>query len=165
MIRRFAFPGSCLGLLLGIALHSAIPEGASAALFAGEKTLILYDAASGTIPGAPLMSFTAFPPGVALPTFSNEATVMDTGVSGMDTYAGWTANESMTPDFPILDRTAGFQVDFTVQIEQEDHNDDHRSGFSLILLSDDAKGLELAFWKNEIWAQSDGSTGGLFEHG
>jgi hypothetical protein len=71
----------------------------------------------------------------------------------------------MTPDFPILDRTAGFQVDFTVQIEQEDHNDDHRSGFSLILLSDDAKGLELAFWKNEIWAQSDGSTGGLFEHG
>ena len=165
VIRRLAFPGLCLVVLLGVALHSAIPEGASAASFTGEKTMILYDAASGTIPGAPLISFTAFPPGVAVPTFSNAATVMDTGVSGMDTYAGWTANESMTPDFPILDRTAGFQLDFTLQVEQEAHNNNNRSGFSLILLSHDAKGLELAFWKNEIWAQSDGSTGGLFKHG
>ncbi|HLF90911.1 MAG TPA: hypothetical protein VI451_18355, partial [Anaerolineales bacterium] len=29
----------------------------------------------------------------------------------------------------------------------------------------DKKGVELAFWEDEIWAQNDSSTGGLFTHG
>jgi hypothetical protein len=35
----------------------------------------------------------------------------------------------------------------------------------LIILDKDAKGIELSFWENEIWAQNDDQTGGLFKHG
>jgi hypothetical protein len=90
--------------------------------------------------------------------------VLDTTASGADTYAGWVASGATTPGFPILDRTAGFQVNFAIQIENESHTRDNRAGFSMILLSEDARGIELAFWQNEIWAQSDDNTGGLFSH-
>ncbi|HSL42974.1 MAG TPA: hypothetical protein VK897_06045 [Anaerolineales bacterium] len=138
-------------------------RGASAASRA--KTLILYDAASGSIPGVPLISFTDFPPGAALPTYLNGVTVMDTTAAGNDTYAGWVSNGTTTPGFPILDRTAGFQVNFSIHVELASHESPHRAGFSVIVLGADAKGVELAFWENEIWAQSDDATGGLFRHG
>jgi hypothetical protein len=111
------------------------------------------------------MSFTDFPPGVASPSYSGTATVLDTTASGRETYAGWISSGANTPGFPILDRAAGFQVDLTLQIENESHTNNDRSGFSLIVLSEDAKGIELAFWENEIWVQNDNSTGGLFTHG
>jgi hypothetical protein len=152
-------------LILGNALYSYNLEYASAASLAAGKTLVLYDAASGAVPGTPLMGFTDFPPGAALPTYSNAVTVLDTTTAGRDTYAGWASSGATTPGFPILDRAAGFQVDFTLQIENESHTNNDRSGFSLIILSEDATGIELAFWENEIWVQSDSSTGGLFEHG
>jgi hypothetical protein len=56
-------------------------------------------------------------------------------------------------------------VDFTIQVEAESHQNTNRAGFSIIVLSDDAMGVELAFWENEIWAQGDDNTGGLFKHG
>jgi hypothetical protein len=90
---------------------------------------------------------------------------MDTTTSGHDTYAGWISSGAAIAEFPILDRTAGFQVNFTMQLEQESHRNENRAGFSIIVLSADAKGIELAFWQNEIWAQSDDNTGGLFKHG
>ena len=111
------------------------------------------------------MNFTDFPPGTASPIYSNGVTVVDTTISGLGTYAGWTSIGATTPSFPILDRPAGFKVDFTLQIENESHRNNDRSGFSLIILSEDARGIELAFWENEIWAQSDSNTGGLFKHG
>ena len=129
------------------------------------KTLSLYDAASGAIPSTPLLSFTDFPPGVAAPSYSDQATIMDTTISGRDTYAGWIASGATTPGFPLLDRTVGFQVNFSVQVEKESHANNHRAGFSLIILGQDAKGVEIAFWQNQIWAQSDDKTGGLFRHG
>ena len=165
MNKKFVFPGLCLFLILGSALYSLNLEAVSAASSVGGKTLVLYDAAGGAIPSAPLMGFTDFPQGAALPTYLNGATFMDTTTYGRDTYAGWTSNGATTPGFPILDRMAGFQVDFTLQIENESHRNNNRSGFSLIVLSDDARGIELAFWENEIWVQSDDSTGGLFKHG
>jgi hypothetical protein len=152
-------------LILGNALYSYNLEYASAASLAAGKTLVLYDAASGAVPGTPLMGFTDFPPGAALPTYSNAVTVLDTTTAGRDTYAGWTSSGATTPGFPILDRAAGFKVDFTLQVEDESHRNNNRSGFSLIVLSEDARGIELAFWEKEIWVQSDSSTGGLFEHG
>jgi hypothetical protein len=163
--KKFAFPCLCFFLILGSAFYSFNPEEALAAPLAGGKTLVLYDADSGTVPGTPLMSFTDFPPGAAQPAYSNGATVLDTTTAGQDTYAGWTSNGTTTPGFPNLDRTAGFQVDFTLQIENESHSNHNRSGFSLILLSEDARGIEIAFWENEIWAQSDSNTGALFQRG
>ena len=165
MKKKLAFPVLCFFLILIIALFSFNLEDASAAPSAGGKTLVLYDAASGTVPDTPLLNFTDFPPGTAPPTYSNGVTVLDTTLSGRETYGGWTSNGAMTPGFPILDRTAGFQVDFTLQVEIESHGNNNRSGFSLIILSEDARGIELAFWENEIWAQSDSNTGGLFKHG
>jgi hypothetical protein len=165
MNKKIIFPGLCSFLTLGSAFHSLDLKGIGAAPYVGGKTLVLYDAAGGTIPSAPLMSFTDFPPGAALPTYSDGATVMDTTTSGQDSYAGWISNGATTSGFPILDRTAGFQINFTLQIENESHRNNNRAGFSLIVLSDDARGIELAFWENEIWVQSDHSTGGLFKHG
>lgn len=147
-------------LIFGSAAYSYHP-----ALVGEGKTLVLYDAASRDIPSASVMSFTDFPPGVALPTFSEGATVVDTTISGTDTYAGWVAGEVMTPDFPILDSAAGVRVNFTVQMDSEAHTNNDRAGFSVIILDKAAKGIELSFWENEIWVKSDDVTGGLFKHG
>ncbi|HEY9851284.1 MAG TPA: DUF4347 domain-containing protein [Leptolyngbyaceae cyanobacterium] len=81
--------------------------------------------------------------------------------------AGYFSNTGWTP---VLDRTTGYTIDFTAQVVSEDHttsgtadkNGDgigDRAGFSIIALSNsDAKGIELGFWQNEIWAQEDGTT-------
>jgi hypothetical protein len=132
--------------------------------FADTKTLVLYDSASGAIPGAPLMGFLGFPQDAASLIYDDGATLLDTTLSGSDTYAGWVATGAASPGFPILDRTAGFQVNFTIQVENESHESNQRSGFSMVVLGQDARGIELAFWEDQIWAQSDGSTGGLFSH-
>ena len=129
------------------------------------KTLVLYDAASGDIPSAALMSFTDFPPGVALPAFSEDASIVDTTISGMDTYAGWVASEVNTAGFPILDRAVIARVNFTLLVGSERHANNDRAGFSVIVLDKDAKGIELSFWEDEVWAKSDDTTGGLFKHG
>jgi len=165
MSKKNIVPAACLFFIFGGALYSLNLEDTRIAPSVNTTTLILYDAASETIPSSPLMSFTDFPPGAALPTYSDGATVMDTITSGKDTYAGWIATGATTPGFPILERTAGFQVNIAVQVEHESHANNHRAGFSIIILSEDARGIELAFWHNQIWAQSDDSTGGLFRHG
>lgn len=136
-----------------------------AAPSAAISTLVLYDAALGAIPAAPLVGFTDFPPGAATPIYADGVTILDTTSAGSDTYAGWVTNGAATPGFPSLDRVEGFQVNFTLQVEAESHDSNHRAGFSIIILSQDSRGLELAFWENEIWAQGDDSTGGLFRHG
>jgi hypothetical protein len=92
-------------------------------------------------------------------------TVLDTTELGSDTYAGWISNQTSVSGFPILDRTIGFQVDLTIQVEDESHQNNNRAGFSIIVLSDDAVGVELAFWEDQIWVQNDDQTGGLFSHG
>lgn len=165
MNKRFAFYSIFLFLILESALSSNDLEDRKAASFAAGKTLVLYDAVSGVIPGKPLMTFTDFPPGAASLVYTEDATLLDTTTLSPKTYAGWTSTGASTPGFPLLDRLVGFQVDFTLQIEYESHGSNHRSGFSLIVLSEDTKGIELAFWEDEIWAQSDRSTGGLFHHG
>ena len=54
-----------------------------------------------------------------------------------------------------LNRTNGFAIVFTSQMIAETHANNNRAGFSVIVLSDDKRGLELAFWTNTIFAQSD----------
>ena len=152
---------SCLFILsFGSAAYSYHP-----ALASEGKSRVLYDAASGAIPSTSVMSFTDFPPGVALPTFSDGATIVDTTISGADTYAGWIAGEVTTPAFPILDSTTGVRVSFTIQVDSEAHTNNDRAGLSVIILDKAAQGIELSFWENEIWVKSDEATGGLFKHG
>lgn len=164
MNKKILFP-SLLFIILASAFYSARSKGARAVSLAGDKTLILYDAASGQIPDTSLMHFTDFPPGSASLSYSDSVTILDTTKTSMDTFAGWVASQSTTPGFPLLDRTIGVQVNFTLQVESETHANNNRAGFSLIVLDQDAKGIELSFWENEIWAQSDENTGGLFRRG
>jgi len=162
MRRRFLFPAVVFFLVLANLLNFHTLKNARAG--AG-KTLVLYDAASGAIPSSSLMGFTDFPSGTSSLTYRDGATVLDTTQSGRDTFAGWVASQATTPGFPILDPKVGVQVNFKLQLERETHLNHNRAGFSVIILDQDAKGIELAFWENEIWAQSDDRTGGLFTHG
>lgn len=152
-------------LILLTVINSFDLNAAQAASFAGEKTLVLYDADSGSIPDPSRIGFTAFPPEGASTRYEDGSTVFDTTLAGTDTYAGWVASTAATNGFPILDSSIGFQVNFTLQIDSEIHESNNRSGFSIILLDQNAKGIEMSFWQNEIWTQNDDATGGLFTHG
>jgi len=165
MNKKFGFSILCFLLLCGITLFSLNLENVGATQAGEQRTLILYDASSGTIPDAQMMSFFDFPPGDIIQAYENSSTTLDTTKSGNDTYAGWTSNAASTPGFPSLSRVTGFQLNFTIQVESESHISNHRAGFSIIVLSEDARGIELAFWENEIWTQNDDATGGLFTHG
>lgn len=73
------------------------------------------------------------------------------------------------PDMPeFLDNTAGFNLSFEVRLVEEEHDYDDRSGFSLVVNSqecsaDGCKGIEIGFWPGEIWVQGDGDDeNGLF---
>ena len=165
MNKRLFFPCILLLSILGSTLHSQNFTDVKAASFIEQKTLVLYDAASGAIPSEALMDFTDFPPGAASLAYADGVTIMDTSISGTDTFAGWVSGPAITSGFPVLDRAAGVQVNFTLQLESEMHTRNQRAGFNLILLDKNAKGIELAFWENEIWAQNDDHTGGMFTHG
>lgn len=60
------------------------------------------------------------------------------------------------PAFPSLNRANGFELSFSLALTGESHTSNNRAGFSVILLGSDAKGIELGFWQNEIWAQDSG---------
>ena len=68
------------------------------------------------------------------------------------------------PGVPVLDRTTGFRLEFALHVISESHDlnrDDNgdlkldRAGFSLIALSQDLFGIELAFFANRVWAYED----------
>ncbi len=63
---------------------------------------------------------------------------------------------------PKIDRHEGFSVRFRLAVMGENHVRPERAGISVIVISDDLKGVELGFWKNEVWAQLDNP---LFTHG
>ena len=79
-------------------------------------------------------------------------------------------NTLTNPKFPILDRNAGYVLSFNAKVLSESHsttantNDRNgdgkadRSGFSVIALSQDKRGIELGFWTDRIWAQDDGTS-------
>ncbi len=70
------------------------------------------------------------------------------------------------PNFPVLDRTQGYVLSFTAGVSAENHNGsdrnldgkDDRAGFSVVVVGNDQKAIELDFWTNRIFAQDDGTT-------
>ena len=62
--------------------------------------------------------------------------------------------------FPLLDRAAGFTLEFELQLNSESHVNDNRAGFSVILLDSDHLGVEIAFWEDRVWAQNADFTQG-----
>lgn len=63
----------------------------------------------------------------------------------------------VNPLFPALDRQQGFTLDFTVRVISQVNNGTNgpdRAGFSVTLLGQDARGIELGFQSTRIFAQS-----------
>jgi len=89
--------------------------------------------------------------------FEAGAFVFDTSAFSLPGYAGYGRNAGA-----VLDSGAGFSLDFAVRIGAESHANANRSGVSLIVTDHSAKGIELSFWTDEIFAKNadDGFTHG-----
>jgi hypothetical protein len=132
-------------------------------------TITLFDGNSASTPNSQGFLYQSAP---NLP-----ASTTQTGnqlITSVSEYVGYVAK----PDqMPILDRIAGYSIQFNAQILNETHAGsdkngdgiDDRAGFSVIVIGNDQKGIELGFWQDKIWAQNDGPTepptGSLFTHG
>ena len=111
---------------------------------------VLYDGALG-LPSGQGWTYVALG---GTQTLSNNAVLLDTS-SANSFQAGYSLTTSR------LNRTNGFALLFTSQMITESHANTNRAGFSVIVLTDDKRGLELAFWTTNIFAQSDSP---LFTH-
>lgn len=137
---------------------------------------------AGSAPGGPWFAYrdTAVLGGTATQFAGGGGTTLSTS---FPIYAGYsnyrfTQNTGLntitfTPEpvnaatFPTLDRTAGYVLSFSAQVIDENrltsankNNDgkEDRAGFSVIVIGNDQKGIELGFWEDRIWAQNDGTT-------
>jgi hypothetical protein len=84
---------------------------------------------------------------------ANLATNFTTTVQG-----GYSGN-LLNPNFPILNRSAGYTLSFTVEIASESHTNVNRAGFSVIAVSSDVgvgvlSSIEPGFQDGLIFAQS-----------
>ena len=120
---------------------------------AGAATDVLYDGALGSTPDAQRWVYASFPLTGAKATQSVDGatTLLDT-TPAMRDMAGYFYTR---PPEQALDRSIGFRLVFNLRIAEERHVNHNRAGFSLIVLSSDLKGVELAFWEDQIWAQTD----------
>jgi hypothetical protein len=133
--------------------------------------VVLYDAAAGSLPGAqgwnPVMgasSTQTYLPGLQL-------TELDTTTDRTD-QSGYFSEEPFVgafehPNMVTLDRASGFTIRFDLQVLAENHNTrddnvdglDDRAGFSVITISQDLLGLELAFFEDRVWAYAAAGEG------
>jgi hypothetical protein len=113
----------------------------------------LYNGSLDTLPGA--QGWTTLILGGS-ETVGGGATTLDTTALGNTGRGGYARTDL------LLDHTAGYTLQFDLQVLSEAHANDNRAGFSIIVLSSDNKGIELGFWQNEVWAQSDSPV--LFQH-
>lgn len=64
----------------------------------------------------------------------------------------------VNPLFPALDRNAGFSLTLGFRIVEESHSGNpNRAGFSVLLVGQDLKGIEIGFQDDRIFAQNDGA--------
>lgn len=123
---------------------------------AAARAVVLYDGAAGTAPES--QGWLAYQQLGGSPSHvtANGKTTLDT-TSAMGIQAGYSNYNlvvPVNPNFPSLSRTDGFVVSLDMKLLSETHSSTDRSGVSLIVLANDLQGIELAFWNNEVWAQS-----------
>src|SRR5262245_3293703 len=137
-----AWSWGCLSLVLSAAFGASSATGQ-----------VLFDGATGTLPAAQGWLFIASVN--ATQTQTNNSVSLDTSLS-TSTQGGYTLISPVP-----LNRTNGFTLSFNVQIQSETHANTNRAGFSIILLDNEQRGVELGFWADRIFAQSDSP---LFVH-
>ncbi len=159
--------------------HPSLAEAASAPVSANANapqaglpiatTTVLYDGSivPASLPDTQGLKYGALnsmnPPlftAQATQTLSGTTTILDSTAVQND-YAGYGGDKTAVPKLPSpLDRTTGYRLDFTVKIFSESHASNDRAGFSVLLISQDLKGIELGFWTGNIWAQNSNFTHG-----
>lgn len=131
---------------------------------APQAITLLYDSNLGTLPSQQNFSYLALNPQPPFTTqasqvYSTPVTILNT-TGQLNDYAGYTVSQTV---MPTLSRVTGFQLTFDLRVISENHGSNNdRAGFSLILLSDDLFGVEIAFWEDEIWVQEGNDA--LFTH-
>ena len=137
---------------------------------------ILFDPNPGTLPGAQGSLFfcsggasalCAGPDGTQ--SLVAEGVVLDsTTIAAPNENAGQVGFANSLPPLILpstaLDRTAGFTLNFDLRVDFESHASNDRAGFSVIVISNDLRGIELGFWSDEVWAQN-WAPGDEFTHG
>jgi hypothetical protein len=123
--------------------------------------VVLYDGTSGKTPDNAAWGwvFATNPIGGASATAvaGGGVTTLDTTAVTSD-MAGYFSKVPILgglSNMPTLDRNAGYTVELDARLVTETHLSTDRSGFSLIVLSQDLKGIELEFWTDQVWAQND----------
>lgn len=153
------------GLILGSALLSA---GSALA-----QTVTLYSAVGGTKPDAQgslvlgnitgaVETFQAGPPAFTNLNSSGNPSIY----AGYSNYnagpaappVGFTPTTSVNPAFPTLNAASGFTLSFTMQLVAESHSSSDRAGFSVLLLGNDKKGIEIGFQNGGVFSQSSSFT-------
>jgi len=139
-------------MFLVTALVAALPAAAR-----GDS--VLYDGALGSTPAAQGWLYLSNPLAGALATqsASNGFTTLDTTPRASDSAGYFSAGQASVG---VLDRAVGYTIDLRLRVLQETHLNTNRAGFSLLVLGNDAWGVELGFWADEIWAQNPGFTHG-----
>jgi hypothetical protein len=136
-------------------------------LFAHASDIMLYDSSAGTLPGNQpwlLYAQDTSSGGTASASLVTGGTNFSTNNPGR---GGWSntipiLNVYNNANFPTLSPTAGFALDWSMQVASETHNTNDRAGTSVILIGADNQGIELGFWSDQVWAQLASP---LFTHG
>jgi hypothetical protein len=127
------------------------------------KAVILYNAGLGSTPG--IQGWLAAGVGnSATETPTGVATRLDTTAVRTDQFGYFSEDPllgSGTHSGLLLDASAGYTIRFDLHVLSEGHDDNDRAGFSMVAISQDiTRGLELAFFEDEVWAYNAG-----FSHG
>lgn len=110
---------------------------------------VLYDPSVGTLPNAQNWSYVSLPIAASLSVTEGAAQL---NTQALSTILAGFSRVAPTP----LERTPGFSVQFDLKVVAEDHGSRvDRAGVSVTVLSADKKGIELGFWTDRIWAQTD----------
>jgi hypothetical protein len=122
---------------------------------------VLFDGQLATPPDSQGWSFITSPLSGALATEAPSVgwTTLDTRGRRSDS-AGYLSYGH--PDIGVLDRSLGFTLSIDLKLIDETHVSANRAGFSVLVVTNDLKAIELGFWQNQIWAQNDSP---LFTHG
>lgn len=122
---------------------------------------VLYDGSAGGMPSLQGLIYQTLPfPGSATQQQLAEGVRLDSTATTSD-QAGYGITRGLNPAVPVMDRSTGFTVTFDLRLNTELHLSADRAGLSVIALGSDNRGIELAFWTDRIWAQSDSP---LFQH-
>jgi len=117
-------------------------------------TTVLYDGSLGNLPGDQSFTYGELPfPPFATQTISNGGVILDT-TAHSSIQAGYGVS---TTDSIVLNWHTGYKVTFQARVLAAASASNDRAGFSIIVLSDDLRGIELGFWSDQIFAQEDDS--------